>query len=118
MTRLETLARNLGTVLGGRIAATTVDRGEVTIVVPAAAYAEAATLLRDDPLLRFEQLIDLAGVDYLDYAGGSHGGARFAVVGFLMALYYFYLDGPRWIDRVVRVLPIEHEDARDFLGHF
>jgi NADH-quinone oxidoreductase subunit C len=86
MTRLETLVRNLGTVLGARIASTTVARGEVTIVVPAAEYFEAARLLRDHPELRFEQLIDLAGVDYSDYGGGGREGGRFAVVLHLLSV--------------------------------
>jgi NADH-quinone oxidoreductase subunit C len=40
-------------------------------VVAAADYLEAATLLRDAPGCRFEQLIDLCGVDYSDYATAS-----------------------------------------------
>ena len=41
--------------------------GELTFEVPAAALVATCGTLRDDPGLRFEQLIDLAGVDYLDY---------------------------------------------------
>jgi hypothetical protein len=35
MTRLDTLVKNLGAALATRIDSTAVDRGEVTIVVPA-----------------------------------------------------------------------------------
>jgi NADH-quinone oxidoreductase subunit C len=86
MTRLETLVRNLAAVLGGRIADTTVARGEVTIVVPAAEQLEVARMLRDHADLRFEQLIDLCGVDYLEYGGGGRQGRRFAAVLHLLSV--------------------------------
>ena len=86
MSRLETLVRNLAAVLGGRIADTTVARGEVTIVVPAAEHLEVARMLRDHADLRFEQLIDLCGVDYLEYGGGGRQGRRFAVVLHLLSV--------------------------------
>jgi NADH-quinone oxidoreductase subunit C len=40
---------------------------ELTFEVPADQLVQACRALRDDPDLQFEQLIDLAGVDYLDY---------------------------------------------------
>ncbi len=86
MTRLETLVKNLGVALGDRIASTTVARGEVTIVVPVAVYLEVARALRDEEQLRFEQLIDLCGVDYLNYGNGSWEGRRFAVVVHLLSV--------------------------------
>jgi len=86
MSRLETLVRNLAAVLGGRIADTTVARGEVTIVVPAAEHLEVARMLRDHADLRFEQLIDLCGVDYLEYGGGGRQGRRFAAVLHLLSV--------------------------------
>ena len=43
------------------------DRGEVTLVVAADAWLDVARTLRDDPEFRFEQLIDVSGVDYLSY---------------------------------------------------
>jgi len=41
--------------------------GELTYDVPAARLVDVCRLLRDDPELKFEQLVDLTGVDYLDY---------------------------------------------------
>ncbi len=73
-------------MLGGRATETTVARGEVTIVVPAARYLEVAHALRDHAELRFEQLIDLAGVDYLGYGDGAWSGRRFAVVVHLLSV--------------------------------
>jgi len=41
--------------------------GELTFEVPAERLVDVCRLLRDDPELKFEQLVDLTGVDYLDY---------------------------------------------------
>ena len=86
MTRIETLVRNLAKVLGAGTAATTVALGEVTIVVAATDYLQVAHKLRDHADLRFEQLIDLCGVDYADYGDGSREGRRFAVVLHLLSV--------------------------------
>jgi NADH-quinone oxidoreductase subunit C len=42
---------------------------ELTVVVRAAGLLEVMTHLRDEKSLRFEQLIDLCGVDYSSYGG-------------------------------------------------
>lgn len=86
--RLEQLHQHLDRVLGQRIKSTVIARNEITIVVDSADYAEAAILLRDDPSLSFEQLIDLCGVDYKDYADGAWSGPRFAVVSHLLSIKY------------------------------
>lgn len=85
-TPLETLAQNLHTVLGGRVAELTEHVGELTLRVKPADLTEAVTLLRDDPALRFEQMIDLCGVDYQDYGDGAWEGPRFASVIHLLSL--------------------------------
>jgi hypothetical protein len=46
-------------------------RGEVTLEVAAEHYLASAKLLRDHPDLRFEQLIDLTGVDYSSWGDGA-----------------------------------------------
>jgi NADH-quinone oxidoreductase subunit C len=86
--RLEQLHQHLDSVLGQRIKSAVIVRNEITIVVDSADYAEAAILLRDDPSLSFEQLIDLCGVDYKDYADGARSGPRFAVVSHLLSIKY------------------------------
>jgi predicted PurR-regulated permease PerM len=45
---------------------------------------------------------------------------RMGVALFLgaIALYYLYLDGPTWRERLVRLLPIAPADARTFLARF
>jgi len=70
----------------GAVKSTTVDRGEVTLVVDAERYLDVMRTLRDRPELRFAMLIDLCGVDYSSYGGGAWEGARFGVVSHLLSL--------------------------------
>ena len=42
--------------------------------------------MRDHPELRFDQLMDLCGVDYSTYGDGSWQGRRFAVVSHLLSV--------------------------------
>jgi NADH-quinone oxidoreductase subunit C len=86
MTRLETLVEHLKRELGERVASLDVALNEVTLVVRAADYLGAMRTLRDAPDLRFEQLIDLCGVDYLGYADGVWGGPRYAAVTHLLSV--------------------------------
>ncbi|GAB4475339.1 MAG: NADH-quinone oxidoreductase subunit C [Burkholderiaceae bacterium] len=86
MTRLEALANNLRSALGERIADLKTALGEITIVVKAADHLTVARTLRDDERLKFEQCIDLAGVDYLHYGDGEWDGPRFAVVMHLLSV--------------------------------
>lgn len=84
--RLVQLAANLEKVLGKRIQSVEIALGEVTVVLNADTYFESALMLRDDPTLAFEQLIDLCGVDYQDFREGSWAGQRFGVVSHLLSL--------------------------------
>ena len=84
-TQLEQLQTALGTALGDRVSIV-VALGEVTITVKAAEYYGVMQTLRDDKSLGFEQLIDLAGVDYLTYGEGTWDGLRFAVVVHLLSI--------------------------------
>jgi NADH-quinone oxidoreductase subunit C len=60
--------------------------GEVTVVVSAANYLEVARILRDDPTCRFEQLLDLCGVDYSEYKMGEWDGPRYAVTSHFLSV--------------------------------
>jgi NADH-quinone oxidoreductase subunit C len=86
MTRLETLVANLRAVAGDQIVELKVALGEVTTVVKAADHLTVAQTLRDAPGLKFEQCIDLCGVDYLNYGDGAWEGSRFAVVMHLLSV--------------------------------
>ncbi|MGH8865022.1 MAG: NADH-quinone oxidoreductase subunit C, partial [Burkholderiales bacterium] len=66
-TKLAVLAENLKSLLGDRIAGLDESHGELTLVAKATDLPWAAAQLHDHPQLRFEQLVDLCGVDYLGY---------------------------------------------------
>jgi len=51
-------------------------RDMVTVVVPREKIVPVCTFLRDDPVLRYDMLFELNGVDYLNFPGARH---RFAV---------------------------------------
>jgi NADH-quinone oxidoreductase subunit C len=84
--KLETLKANLEAAFGGRLLGITEAIGELTIVVSAREYQDIATRLRDDLSLRFEQLVDLCGVDYQTYGDGAYDGPRFAAVLHLLSV--------------------------------
>ncbi|NRO96089.1 NADH-quinone oxidoreductase subunit C [Paraburkholderia sp. NMBU_R16] len=84
--KLETLKANLETAFGGRLSSLTESVGELTIVVKADDFLDIAKRLRDDRALGFEQLIDLAGVDYQTYGDGAYDGPRFAAVLHLLSV--------------------------------
>jgi len=66
------------------------DRNELTIELDSKDYLAKARLLRDDASLRFEQLIDLCGVDYAAYGDrppqSAMRRARFAAVLHLLSV--------------------------------
>ena len=75
---LGTLRANLTNLLGDKLAGVEERLGELTVVVRAAGMLDVLTRLRDATELRFEQLIDLCGVDYSTYGSDvSEGGAYF-----------------------------------------
>ncbi len=82
----EALQTQIADTLGAKARSITLALGEVTAVVGAADYLAAATLLRDAPACRFEQLIDLCGLDYSEYREGLWEGERFCVVTHLLSV--------------------------------
>jgi NADH-quinone oxidoreductase subunit C len=86
MSSLDTLQAALESAFGDRARRIVRDRGELTMTVAAADYAAVALTLRDDPALRFEQLIDLCGVDYSSWKNEPQEGPRFCVVSHLLSL--------------------------------
>ena len=83
--KLERLCLTLKEVFGDRVGEPVTSHGEVTLMVLAANYRDVAQTLRDHPGLRFEQLIDLSGIDY-STAANRAGGPRFAAVSQLLSL--------------------------------
>ncbi len=85
-TKIETLEAALRNALGSQIRSLTVALGEVTVVIGASEYLSAMRVLRDHVDLRFEELIDLCGVDYSTYADGAWEGPRFAAISHLLSV--------------------------------
>jgi NADH-quinone oxidoreductase subunit C len=79
-TRLETLTKNIKTILGKSVTKQVVNLDELTIECASKDLLKVVKTLRDHKKLQFDQLIDLCGVDYSDYADGTWEGSRFAVV--------------------------------------
>jgi len=84
--KLEQLKGALDSSLAGKIVSLSESLGELTLVVDAKDYSATARCLRDDPAVRFEELVDLCGVDYSGFGEGRWGGRRFAVVSHLLSL--------------------------------
>jgi len=85
-TKLELLEAALRNALGEQLQTLTVALGEVTIVVKSSDYLSVMRTLRDHADLRFEELIDLCGVDYSTYGDGVWEGPRFAAVSHLLSI--------------------------------
>jgi len=108
---IEELAKRVAVALGARVRAYSALPDEYSVEVAAADLLAVTRTLRDDPTLRFEMMIDAAGVDFLDYGrtewqtsdatatGFSRGvnrtaphthaeGRRFAVVYQLLSVHY------------------------------
>jgi NADH-quinone oxidoreductase subunit C len=84
--KLDVLEAALTAVLGERLKKLVRDRGELTVTVSAADYIECALLLRDHADLKFEQNVDLCGVDYSSYKDQPWEGPRFCVVSHLLSV--------------------------------
>ena len=63
-----------------------VSVGQLNFVVKKENLIEVCTALRDEAEFHFEEMIDLCGVDYSEYAGGDWDGERFAVTYQLLSV--------------------------------
>ena len=84
--RLDRLQAALEAAFGGQIKAFKRERGEITLTVNAADYLAVAKRLRDNPALKFEQLIDLCGLDYSSYKDQAWDGPRYCIVSHLLSV--------------------------------
>jgi len=92
MSRLETLKQRL---LVRFDAAWSLDQAldELTLEIPHTHWVDACTTLRDDPMLRFESLTDLCGVDYSAWGAPTAPQCaafvrRYAVVAHVISLVH------------------------------
>jgi NADH-quinone oxidoreductase subunit C len=84
--RPEDLQDTLAAALGDRVSRITIALGEVTVHVAADQYVSVMQSLRDAAGCQFEQLIDLAGVDYVSYGDVGTDGPRFGVTVHLLSV--------------------------------
>jgi NADH-quinone oxidoreductase subunit C len=80
------LKETLSATLGAKARSIELKLGEVTVTVAAADYLEVAKTLRDAPGCKFEQLIDLCGVDYSEFGQGEWDGLRYCAVSHLLSV--------------------------------
>jgi NADH-quinone oxidoreductase subunit C len=84
--KLDQLLSDLQASLGDKITKHVVALDEITIECKASDYLTVCQILRDAATLKFEQLIDLSGVDYQTYGDGAYDGMRYAVVCHLLSV--------------------------------
>jgi NADH-quinone oxidoreductase subunit C len=79
---LKTMQESLVKLLGGKVVSLELRLAELTLTIRAADLLGVMASLRDTADLRFDQLIDLCGMDYSTYGSDiSEGGAYFAQEG-------------------------------------
>ena len=83
---ISQLSETIASVLGSKAKTVKIALGEITVTVSAADYLTAATLLRDAPGCKFEQLMDLCGLDYSEYKNGQYDGLRYCVSSHLLSV--------------------------------
>jgi NADH-quinone oxidoreductase subunit C len=86
LTALQSLQARLAEVLGQASHSIDVALGEITVRLGSADYLGAMRLMRDAPGLEFDTLIDLCGLDMLEYRDGTHEGSRFVAVSHLLSV--------------------------------
>lgn len=84
--KLDQLSAQLKLALSDKITQLIIALDEITIECHADDYIAICAKLRDHAELKFEQIIDLCGVDYSEYADGIWGGKRYAVVLHLLSV--------------------------------
>ncbi len=86
----QDLAAHAREKFGDAISAEHESHGQLTLEVNRDRIVEVCRQLRDDPAFSFEQLMDVCGVDYLDYGResptGPRKGPRYAAVYHLLSL--------------------------------
>ena len=81
---LSYLKSELESIFGEQIIQSFVEFNELSVEVDSSSLSAVCDLLRDHKSLEFDTLIDLCGVDYLDYSV-LHDKPRFAVVIHLLS---------------------------------
>ncbi len=105
LTRAE-IEQNLHSSLHEAIHSVAEPWGELTVEATAEAVNRVCKHLHGDPDLALDQLIDLCGVDYLEYKGHQAETPRFAVVYHLLSVRHNHrLRLRTWLPEERPVLP-------------
>lgn len=138
-TDLNNLKSKLTEVFGSTVVSLQARLGELTLVVKAVDMIGVFTRLRDDADLRFEELIDLCGIDYSAWgsetcddgrylADQPHDGPRFATIYHLLSITHNIRlrvrvfaedDAMPMMDSVIGVWPVANwyeREAFDLYG--
>ena len=121
-TDLNILSSNLNEAFSGKVVSLEERLSELTLVVKASDMLGVFTRLRDDADLRFEELVDVCGIDYSAYGSelcedGKYlpdvprAGARFAAVYHLLSITHN-------IRLRVRIFADDDETASAEFGHW
>jgi len=84
--KLDQLHQDVQSALGAKLVQASIALNELNLLCRAEDYLAVCLCLRDDPRFKFEQLIDLCGVDYQTYADVEQDGPRYAVVCHLLSV--------------------------------
>jgi NADH-quinone oxidoreductase subunit C len=82
----EEIAQAVTLALADKLKKIKIAFGEVTVTVAPADFLAAATLLKSADGCKFEQLLDLCGLDYSEYKDGLYEGQRFCVAIHLLSI--------------------------------
>ena len=82
---LESQEEKIRNVLAENVVAAAIRFDELSVTLKAESWLSSATILRDHPEFKFEQLIDLCGLDYSEYNGRADA-VRYAVVYHFLSL--------------------------------
>lgn len=101
MADIETLNAKVQERLAQFIQSSKIAVGELTLEITPEHLLEACLILRDDPELDFKMLIDVCGVDYLQYGIGEWQTESATATGFERGVNMFpiehpHLKGPRF----------------------
>ncbi len=85
MIKVDLLKQTLENLFQAKILSSIIEHGELTIIVDADDLVNVMQELRDNQATRFEQCVDLCGMDYSTYHD-DYEGLRFAVVYHLLSV--------------------------------
>lgn len=100
MADVSTLNAKMTERLSHLIEKTIVDVCELTLIVSREHFFQVARVLRDDPLFQFEILIDVCGVDYLDYGRAEWETDEATTTGFSRGVDRGFLRDPDAVDSI------------------